>query len=218
MEIIIDHVFKTIKGIEILKDVNLELSGGKVYGFQGPNGSGKTMLMRLIAGLIRPTVGSVWIDGKQLGKHMDFPESMGLMIENPAFLPNHTGLKNLELLAQIQGRISFDEVKQAIAAVGLEPGDKRTFRKYSLGMKQRLGVACAIMEKPELLILDEPTNALDESGVDQICKIIRHERDRGALVIISCHDGELLENLADEIYTIAEGNVKKREIYPLQAE
>ena len=212
MNIILENASKTLKGIEILKNVNLSLSGGKIYGFQGPNGSGKTMLMRLIAGLIRPTEGTVWINGKKLGKEMDFPESMGLMIENPAFLSNHTGLKNLELLAQIQNRISTEDIKEALRAVGLEPEDKRTFRKYSLGMKQRLGIACAIMEKPELLILDEPTNALDEDGVALVSDVIRRERDRGALVILSCHDGALLEDLAEEIYTVAEGSVKKQTI------
>ncbi len=210
MIISIKNASKTVRDMKILTNVNLELQGGKIYGFQGPNGSGKTMLMRLIAGLVRPTEGAVWIDGKQLGRQMDFPKSMGLMIENPVFLPNYTGLKNLELLAQIKNRITKEDIKDAIRAVGLEPEDKRIFRKYSLGMKQRLGVACAIMEKPELLILDEPTNALDEAGIDLISNIIQHERDRGALVILSCHDGELLENLADEIYTIMEGNVKKR--------
>lgn len=210
MLIEIKDVTKTIKGAQILDKVSLEFKSGVIYGLQGPNGSGKTMLMRLVSGLIRPTKGEVFIDGKQLGKDLDFPPSVGLLIENPAFLPSYTGKRNLELLAQLQNRIAEEEICQAIRDVGLDPADKRKYRKYSLGMKQRLGLAAAIMEKPELLLLDEPTNALDESGVAEIGQLVRRERDRGALVIVACHDKELLEDLADEIYTVAEGHVERR--------
>lgn len=209
MEIIVKSATKYIKKALILDDVNIQLTGGKIYGLKGPNGSGKTMLMRLLSGLIRPTSGEVWIDGKKLGKDMDFPESVGLLIENPAFLPNYTGYENLELLAQIRGKIGAEEICQSLLEVGLEPDDPRKYRKYSLGMKQRLGIAAAIMEKPDLLIVDEPTNALDDSGVEQICTILRRERDRGALVVIACHDSLLLETLSDEIYKIYEGKVTK---------
>ena len=209
MEIIVKSATKYIKKALILDDVNIQLTGGKIYGLKGPNGSGKTMLMRLLSGLIRPTSGEVWIDGKKLGKDMDFPESVGLLIENPAFLPNYTGYENLELLAQIRGKIGAEEICQSLLEVGLDPHDPRRYRKYSLGMKQRLGIAAAIMEKPDLLIVDEPTNALDDSGVEQICTILRRERERGALVVIACHDSRLLETLSDEIYKIYEGKVTK---------
>ena len=209
MEIIVKSATKYIKKALILDDVNIQLTGGKIYGLKGPNGSGKTMLMRLLCGLIRPTSGEVWIDGKKLGKDMDFPESVGLLIENPAFLPNYTGYENLELLAQIRGKIGAEEICQSLMEVGLDPDDPRRYRKYSLGMKQRLGIAAAIMEKPDLLIVDEPTNALDDSGVEQICTILRRERERGALVVIACHDSLLLETLSDEIYKIYEGKVTK---------
>jgi ABC-2 type transport system ATP-binding protein len=209
MEIIVKSATKYIKKALILDDVNIQLTGGKIYGLKGPNGSGKTMLMRLLCGLIRPTSGEVWIDGKKLGKDMDFPESVGLLIENPAFLPNYTGYENLELLAQIRGKIGAEEICQSLLEVGLDPHDPRRYRKYSLGMKQRLGIAAAIMEKPDLLIVDEPTNALDDSGVEQICTILRRERERGALVVIACHDSLLLETLSDEIYKIYEGKVTK---------
>ncbi len=209
MEIIVKSATKYIKKALILDDVNIQLTGGKIYGLKGPNGSGKTMLMRLLCGLIRPTSGEVWIDGKKLGKDMDFPESVGLLIENPAFLPNYTGYENLELLAQIRGKIGAEEICQSLLEVGLEPDDPRRYRKYSLGMKQRLGIAAAIMEKPDLLIVDEPTNALDDSGVEQICTILRRERERGALVVIACHDSLLLQTLSDEIYKIYEGKVTK---------
>lgn len=210
MEITVKNGTKYIKKALILDHVELELHSGRIYGLQGPNGSGKTMLLRLLSGLIRPTSGEVWIDGKLLGKDMDFPESMGLLIENPAFLPGYTGLKNLDLLAQIQGKVSLEDVRQAITDVGLDPDDKRKFGKYSLGMKQRLGIASAIMEKPDLIFLDEPTNALDSTGVEEICSLIRRERDRGALIVMACHDGALLERMCDEIYTVAEGRVERR--------
>lgn len=210
MEIQIKNATKIIKGNVILDNVSLSLHSGMIYGLQGPNGSGKTMLMRLVSGLIRATSGEVRIDGQLLGKEMDFPHSIGLLIETPAFLPNHTGLKNLELLAQIKNEIGAEDVRNAIQRVGLNPDDKRTFRRYSLGMKQRLGIASAIMERPDILILDEPINALDENGVAQICEIIKEERDRGALIIIACHDAHILESMADEIYSIYEGKVKKK--------
>ena len=201
---------KMINGALILDSVNLQLHSGYIYGLQGPNGSGKTMLMRLLCGLIRPTTGAICIDGKRLGKDMDFPLSLGLLIETPAFLPNYTGFKNLELLANIQNNISKEQIMQVLSDVGLDPGDKRKYRKYSLGMKQRLGIAAAIMEQPEMIILDEPTNALDDEGVTQICSLIKRERDRGALIVMACHDANILEALSDEIYTVNEGRIKKK--------
>lgn len=210
MEITVKNATKYIKGSMILNDVNLTFCSGKIYGLQGPNGSGKTMLMRLVSGLIRPTSGEVWIDGQRLGRDIDFPASVGLLIENPGFLPNHTGLKNLELLAKLQNRVNSADIRKTIKDVGLNPDDKRKYRKYSLGMKQRLGIAAAIMEKPELILLDEPTNALDYEGVEQICALIRQEQERSALVIMTCHDGAILERMSDEIYTVYEGQVEKR--------
>ena len=201
---------KMINGTLILDSVNIELESGKIYGLQGPNGSGKTMLMRLLCGLIRPTSGAVYIGEKRLGQHMDFPESLGLLIETPAFLPNYTGLKNLELLASIQKKVSVEQIRKAISDVGLDPDDKRKYRKYSLGMKQRLGIAAAIMEQPDLIFFDEPTNALDNKGIIKICSLIKRERDRGALIVMACHDASILEAMSDQIYTISEGKVEKK--------
>ena len=205
-----ENATKYIRGALILDKVNVEFESGKIYGLQGPNGSGKTMLMRLVGGLIRPTSGEVYIDGNILGQSFDFPTSMGLLIENPAFLPNYTGLKNLELLAGIKGNVSLEQIRQTICDVGLNPDDKRKYRKYSLGMKQRLGIAAAIMEKPDLILMDEPTNALDDTGVEQICQLLRRECDRGALIIMACHDAAILEQMSDEIYTIYEGKVERK--------
>ena len=205
-----ENATKYIRGALILDNVNVEFESGKIYGLQGPNGSGKTMLMRLVGGLIRPTSGEVYIDGNKLGQSFDFPTSMGLLIENPAFLPNYTGLKNLELLAGIKGNVSLEQIRQTIRDVGLNPDDKRKYRKYSLGMKQRLGIAAAIMEMPDLILMDEPTNALDDAGVEQICQLLYRERDRGALILMACHDATILEKMADEIYTIYEGKVERK--------
>lgn len=209
MEIEIKNATKIIRKKMILDNVSMKLDSGKIYGLQGPNGSGKTMLLRLMAGLILPTEGEVWIDGKKLGKDLDFPPSMGLMIENPAFLPNFTGRKNLELLAEIKNRAGEKEIREALKDAGLDPDDKRTFSKYSLGMKQRLGIASCLMEKPELILLDEPTNALDETGVKEICMLIRREKERGALIVIASHDADVLEGLAEEIYTVYDGCVSQ---------
>ena len=210
MNIRIDNATKFIRGALILDKVNITFKSGKIYGLQGPNGSGKTMLMRLIGGLIRPSSGNVYIDNDKLGQAYDFPKSMGLLIENPAFLPNYTGLKNLELLANIKGNADLAQLRQTTLDVGLNPDDKRKYRKYSLGMKQRLGIAAAIMEKPDLILIDEPTNALDDAGIEQICALIRRERDRGALIVMACHDAKILEDLSDEIYTIYEGKVERK--------
>lgn len=210
MEISVCNAGKIINKALILNNVNLTLNSGRIYGLYGPNGSGKTMFMRLIAGLIRPTTGSVRINGLILGKDIDFPPSIGVLIENPALLPNYTGYDNLKLLAEIKGLISTTEVRKSIERVGLNPDDKRMYRKYSLGMKQRIGIAAAIMEHPDIILLDEPTNALDDSGVSQIKQILFDERDRGALIVIACHDSYLLEELADEIFFVNAGTIAKR--------
>lgn len=178
MEIRVEHAGKIIHGNRVLEDVQLSMCSGVVYGFWGTNGSGKTMLMRLISGLIKPNEGSVYIDDKELGKQIDFPPQTGLLLENPAFLDGYTGKRNLELLADIQGNVTAHEIESALLRVGLNPKDKRKYHKYSLGMKQRLGVAAAIMEHPLLLILDEPMNALDWDGTERVKKSLRTKKKR----------------------------------------
>ena len=206
-EIVVNDVSKSIHGVPIINSVSMTLVSGNVYGFQGINGSGKTMLMRLICGLIYPTKGEIVIDGKRLGKEITFPQSVGLLLENPAFLDSYTGYENLEMLASIKNIITREEIHEAITSVGLDPLDKRKYKKFSLGMKQRLGIAAAIMEKPDILILDEPTNSLDSSGVSLVKTIIAKERERGAIIILACHDLPVLQDVSDEIFLLEQGKI-----------
>lgn len=198
----IENASKIIKGKMVLEGINYTFQKGITYGLKGINGSGKTMLMRLISGLIYPTDGRVMISEKELGKDISFPEHMGLLLENPAFLDSYTGLENLKLLADLNVNVEESDITDALVRVGLEPDDRRKYRKYSLGMKQRLGIASAIMEKPQILILDEPLNALDTDGVALISKIIKEEKEKETLIIISCHEEEKLREYADVILTM----------------
>ncbi|HLR16125.1 MAG TPA: ATP-binding cassette domain-containing protein [Bacillota bacterium] len=208
----LEGVYKVIDGNTVLERIDLQLEQGLIYGFRGNNGSGKTMLFRAISGLIHPSEGIIVVDGKQIGKDISFPENLGLLIEHPGFIPEYTGLKNLELLALIQGKIDKQQVKDAIDRVGLDPNDRRKFRKYSLGMKQRLGIAQAIMEDPELIILDEPTNGLDEDGVKRINQMILDLKEEGKTILIASHDRESLDKVSDEIYQIDGGKIIKHEV------
>lgn len=207
MNIKISHVSKTIKNNPVIKDISMELQSGAVYGFKGINGSGKTMLMRLISGLIRPSQGEISMNGKILGKDISFPNSIGVFLENPAFLDAYSGFNNLKLLASIKSVASDDDIRNTLLRVGLDPDSNKKYKKYSLGMKQRLGIAAAIMEKPEIVILDEPTNSLDEDGVDLVKHIVRNEKERNALVIVSCHDEGILKGMSDEVFLLEQGRL-----------
>ncbi|MBR2821882.1 MAG: ABC transporter ATP-binding protein [Clostridiales bacterium] len=209
-EIVVKNVSKKIKDAVILNDITVSFSSGRIYGLKGKNGSGKTMLMRTVAGLLIPDSGSVVINGRTLHKDMSFPDSIGILIENPAFLPQYTGFKNLKLLASLSSGISDEDIRTALERVGLDPDDKRTYRKYSLGMKQKLGIANAIMGEPDIIILDEPINALDEETVQKIKEVLLGIRDNDKLIIIACHDREELEYLSDVIYEIKDGSVIDR--------
>lgn len=211
MKLVVSGVEKKIKGNTILSEVNLELESGHVYGFIGVNGSGKTMLFRAISGLMDISGGEVVWNGKRLHKDMKVLPNMGIIIENAELYPELTGLENLKLLAKLNNKITEDEIRESIKRVGLDPNDKRIFKKYSLGMKQRIIIAQAIMEKPDILLLDEPTNALDEEAVATIRKIILEEKQRGALVLIASHNKEDIRLLADEVYYVKQGKVKKWE-------
>lgn len=209
-EIKIVSLSKKIKNTLILDDISLNLKSGKIYGLKGKNGSGKTMLMRAISGLIIPDSGLVKINDKSLHKDISFPESIGVLIENPSFLPQYTGFKNLRLLADLTDKISNDDIITALNRVGLDPDDKRTYKKYSLGMKQKLGIANAIMGEPDIIILDEPINALDEESVHMVKQTLLDIKAKDKLIIIACHDKEELEYLSDVIFEIKDGRIVGR--------
>ena len=207
MLIEIEGVSKTIGKSCVIDNVSLNLESGKIWGFKGINGSGKTMLMRLIAGLIKPDKGRIIIDGKVLWRDISFPESVGILIESPTFLDGLTGFKNLKTLASIKNIITDNDIRKSLSDVGLDPDLSKKYKAYSLGMKQRLGIAAAIMERPEVILLDEPTNALDGEGIELVKALIERERNRGALVVVSCHDESIISELSDEIVYLSEGKI-----------
>lgn len=209
MKIEITNLKKVIKGTIVLDDINYTFSGGRIYGLCGKNGCGKTMLMRLIAGLIYPSSGTIRIKDKVLGKDISFPESVGMLIENPSFLNDYTGKQNLEMLAGLQKNVDKAEVRRVLEQVGLDPDDKRKFYKYSLGMRQRLGIAAAIMGSPELILLDEPINAIDTDGVQEIRAIIRGLSAENRIIIVASHDKSEMDYLADEKIYMLEGRLIK---------
>ena len=209
MSVIVRDVSKRMGKNDVLRNVSIEVDPGTVVGLQGINGSGKTMLMRAVCGLIKPTEGEISIDGQRLGVDISFPPSLGMLIEAPSFLGYLSGYDNLELIAQIKGVDTPEDIRSALRLVGLDADEKKKFRAYSLGMKQRLGIAAAIMEKPKLLVLDEPTNALDEAGVEMLKRVVAMAASTGREVILSSHDGEVLEELADRVYCMRDGAVVK---------
>lgn len=211
MNISIEHVTKKIKDATVLKDICLEMKGGTVYGLQGKNGSGKTMLMRAISGLIRPTSGRIVINGEQLHKNISIPRSIGLLLENPSLLPEYDASQNLKLLAKMQGGVPKEEIRQLIRDVGLEDAGHKKVEKYSLGMKQRLGIAAAILGSPDIILLDEPINAIDGEGVEEIRSLILSLKNEKRIIIVACHDKEEMNLLADEIVHLRDGRIEGQE-------
>ena len=211
MNISIEHVTKKIKDATVLKDICLEMKGGTVYGLQGKNGSGKTMLMRAISGLIRPTSGRIVINGEQLHKNISIPRSIGLLLENPSLLPEYDAFQNLKLLAKMQGGVPEEEIRQLIRDVGLEDAGHKKVEKYSLGMKQRLGIAAAILGSPDIILLDEPINAIDGEGVEEIRSLILSLKNERRIIIVACHDKEEMNLLADEIVHLRDGRIEGQE-------
>lgn len=201
----IKDVSLTIKKTEILKHVTVEFEKGKIHGLIGRNGSGKTMLMKCICGFVKSTGGTIFVNGKQIGKDCDFPDSVGIIIETPGFIPYYSGYKNLKLLADLRKRITGEQVKEAMKRVGLDPELKRHVRKYSLGMRQRLGLAQAIMENPELLILDEPMNGLDKEGVADMRRYLLELKEQGKTILIASHSAEDIAVLCDTVWEMDKG-------------
>ena len=202
-EIIIENLSKTIKNNKILDNVNLTFESGHVYGLVGRNGSGKTMLLRAICGLIFPDSGKVIIDGKQLHKDISFPESCGIIIENTDLLPNFSAFDNLKMLSEIKNTANDNMIKSAIKSVGLDPDSKKKVKTFSLGMKQRLSIAQALFEDPDILLLDEPTNALDEDGVNDVRRILLEQKKKNKLIIIASHNKEDISLLSDTVISVS---------------
>ncbi|MCI8339745.1 MAG: ATP-binding cassette domain-containing protein [Lachnospiraceae bacterium] len=199
------NVEKRIKGAEVLKQVNLTVEEGEIVGLMGINGSGKSMILRAIAGLIH-VEGTIEIAGKQM-ESGQFPEEIGVLIEMPAFLPEFTGKKNLQLLAMLQEGVSNEDIDVAMRSVGLNPEDKRHYKKYSLGMRERLGIAQAILKKPKLILLDEPTNGIDEDGIKILKKLLLDLKEQGSTIIVASHDKDFLEAMATKYYEMKEGRL-----------
>ena len=205
--IVVSHATKVIRGRVVLDDVTFSLPRGGIYGFSGINGSGKTMLFRAISGLIHLTSGEVNVFGQRVGVDVDFPQGLGLVLESAGFLDEGTGLRNLMMLASIRGVVGEREAREALGRVWLDADDGRPFSAYSMGMRQRLDIAQAIMEAPELLILDEPTNALDVGGIEIVSRIVREEHERGCTVLVACHNEPALEALFEREWHMSDGRI-----------
>ncbi len=206
-KIVIKNVFKKFNHQVVLNDINLELTSGHIYGLAGINGSGKTVLMKCICGLSTPTQGCIEIDDKKIGKDIDFPESIGVLIETPGFIEHYSALDNMISLASIKNKTCKEQVIALLNKVGLDPYEKKRVKKYSLGMRQKLGIAMSLLDNPDIVILDEPFNALDKKSVINVKNIILQLKEENRLVIISSHDGSLLEEITDKIYEIEEGKI-----------
>jgi len=183
----------------VLKCVTRDFESGKIHGIVGNNGSGKTVLMKCICGFLLPTEGTVIVNGRRVGRDVDFPPDLGVIIETPGFLPGVTGVKNLEILASLNKKIGLSEIADVIRRVGLDPHMKKPVGKYSLGMRQRLGIAQAIMEDPKLLILDEPLNGLDKHGVAEMRKLIKGLSAEGKTILLASHNQGDIDELCDTV-------------------
>lgn len=193
------NVCKDFGQVRVLKSVSRDFEAGKIHGIVGNNGSGKTVLMKCICGFLLPTEGMVLVNGKRVGKDVDFPSDLGIIIETPGFLPNITGVKNLEILASLNKKIGLADITDSIRRVGLDPQSKTPVGKYSLGMRQRLGIAQAIMENPSLLILDEPMNGLDKHGVAEMRKLIKGLKNEGKTILLASHNQGDIDELCDTV-------------------
>lgn len=203
----IEHVTKKFGGETVLHDIDIAMEQGNVYGISGNNGSGKTVLMKCICGFLPVTSGRIRVNGKRIGIDIDFPESMGVIIETPGFLTNISGMRNLEILAGLQNKIGREGIQDAILKAGLDPDLKKAVSKYSLGMRQRLGIAQAIMEDPEFLILDEPFNGLDKHGVADIRKLLLGLKAQGKTILLASHNSEDIRILCDKVYEMDGGRI-----------
>ncbi len=207
--ITVKNLTKKFKDVTVLDDISVEFESGKVHGLIGRNGSGKTMLMKCICGIVPYKIGEIRVNDKIIGKDVDIPANVGVIIETPGFLPNYSGYNNLKFLAKINNKIGANEIKAAIKSVGLNPDDKKHVGKYSLGMRQRLGLAQAIMENPDLLILDEPMNGLDKDGVKDMRQYLLDLKAQGKTILIASHSAEDIDVLCDTVCEMDKGHLEK---------
>ena len=203
----VQNVVKRFRDQVVLKNVSISFEKGKIHGIVGRNGSGKTVLFKCICGLMHPEEGVILVNGKRVGRDVDMPEDIGAIIEAPGFLPNYSGYKNLRFLANIRRKIGKEEILNVLKTVGLDPESRKHVGKYSLGMRQRLGIAQAIMEDPPILLLDEPMNGLDEAGIQFVRELLQRLRNHGKLILMASHMKEDLDLLCDEIYRVHEGSL-----------
>ncbi len=195
----VNHVYKSFGKEQVLIDVNFSIPPGRIYGVVGNNGSGKTVLMKCICGFMKCDRGKIIVNGRQVGKEVDFPDRLGVIIETPGFIPNLTGYKNLKILAALKGRIGKSEIRETLQRVGLDPDMKKPVSKYSLGMRQRLGIAQAIMEDPKVLVLDEPFNGLDQYGVVEIRALLKDLKADGKSILLASHNAQDIKELCDHV-------------------
>lgn len=195
----------------ILKDINVTFEEGLIYGIVGKNGSGKSMLFKCICGLIYPTTGKVYVNQKEIGKDTDFPENTGILIEAPGLMPRYSGFKNLQILADLNKKVGKQEISEVLECVGLSATEKKPVKKYSLGMKQRLGIAMAILENPSILILDEPMNSLDKEGIEDMRTLFKKMRQEGKTILLTSHNFEDITMLCDKVYEMEHGEIKVRD-------
>lgn len=203
-----DNVSLILNKRQILSHISLELHNGKIYGLVGNNGCGKTMLMKCICGFVHPTEGKIEADGKVIGKDVDYLPDVGIILETPGFIGYYSGLQNLKVLAGINHKIGQEQIRDAMRRVGLDPDLKLAVKKYSLGMRQRLGLAQAIMENPSVLILDEPMNGLDRKGVEEVRRILLDLKALDKLLLIASHSAEDIKILCDKVFEMDSGKIE----------
>ena len=203
----VEHAEKTIKGVQILNDINVTFDEGYIYGLIGRNGSGKTMLMKSICGLTRLSAGDIFVDGQRIGKDIDVPSSLGAIIEVPGFLPNISGFNNLKYLASLKKQIDEQKIRYAMEMVGLDSYCRKVVGKYSLGMRQRLGFAQAIMEDPDILLLDEPMNGMDSRGVEDMKQLLKELRSKGKTIVLASHHSDDIDELCDKVFRMNAGKL-----------
>ena len=208
----VKNLTKSFGKEKVLKGISHTFEAGKIHGIMGFNGSGKTVMFKCICGFLQPDRGSVYVYGKRIGKDVDFPENTGMIIESPGFLPYISGYENLKRLAQLNRKIGDTEIRDAIARVGLDPFSKKKVGQYSLGMRERLGIAQAIMEDPQILLLDEPLNGLDNEGVEEMRNVLLKQKEQGKLIIIASHSKEDIDILCDEIFRFDHGKIIGHEV------